>query len=386
MATIKDAMYVLRTLKKFKYEAFFVGGCVRDYLMKKDSNDIDITTNAKPHEVMKLFKAKPTGIQYGTVSIPKEGYNIEITTYRKDGVYLDNRHPETVEEVLTVEEDVKRRDFTINGLVMNDAMQIFDHVGGKDDIKNKMIRAIGNPEERFNEDALRILRAVYFQAKLGFQIEKETRLAMELQKDLLNNIAKERVLNETLKILKAPQQLKALKTLDTTGLSKVLPGLDKGVKYIVDTQKEPLFIDAFFALCFTLNGSVPSEWKFSNVAKNKYEKVVELVNLRKPLSDVDLFTYGLEICLLANKVSFLLNYTPFQKTALENRFETLPIKSSVDLKFRANDLLKLLNRKQGAWVSKYIDELTVLVLEKKIDNNADALKAYVLKKEANNEK
>lgn len=387
MATIKDAMYVLRALKKSGYEAFFVGGCVRDYLMKKDSNDIDITTNAKPHEVMKVFKkAKPTGIQYGTVSIPNENYSIEITTYRKDGVYIDNRHPETVEEVLTVEEDVKRRDFTINGLVMNDAMQIFDHVGGKDDIKNKMIRAIGEPTERFNEDALRILRAVYFQAKFGFQIEKNTRTAMEEQKELIHNLAKERVLNETLKILKEKEQLKALKTLDTTGISRILPGLEKGIKYIVETQKEPLFIDTFFALCFTLNGSVPFEWKFSNVAKNKYEKTVHLVNMRRPLTDVDLFTYGLEICLLANKVSFLLNYTPFQKQALEKRFETLPIKSSLDLKFRANDLIQLLNKKQGAWVSKYIDELTILVLEQKIENTYDSIKAYVLKKEANHEK
>src|SRR5690606_8604630 len=140
---------------------------------------------------------------------------IEITTYRKDGVYLDNRHPEEVIPVVTVEEDVQRRDFTINGLVMNDVLQISDFVGGKDDIKNKIIRAIGNPDERFKEDALRILRAVYFQSKLGFQIEKDTRQSMADNRLLLNNIAKERILNETLKVLREPHQLKALKTLDT---------------------------------------------------------------------------------------------------------------------------------------------------------------------------
>ncbi|MDY0347080.1 MAG: CCA tRNA nucleotidyltransferase [Acholeplasma sp.] len=386
MATIKDALYVLRTLKKNKYEAYFVGGCVRDYLMRKDSNDIDITTNANPYDVMKLFKAKPTGLQYGTVSIPKEGYSIEITTYRKDGVYLDNRHPEEVIPVVTVEEDVQRRDFTINGLVMNDVLQISDFVGGKDDIKNKIIRAIGNPDERFKEDALRILRAVYFQSKLGFQIEKDTRQSMADNRLLLNNIAKERILNETLKVLREPHQLKALKTLDTTLISEVLPGLSKGIKYIVDTQKDPLFIDSFFSLCFSLNGSVPSEWKFSNIARNKYEKVVELVNQKRELTNLDLYTYGLEISILSNKVSFLLGYSAFQKSSLEKRFETLPVKSAMDLKLRASDLLNLIPKKQGAWVQKYLDEMVLLVLEEKLDNTYDALKAYVLKKEASHEK
>ena len=386
MATIKDALYVLRTLKKNKYEAYFVGGCVRDYLMRKDSNDIDITTNANPYDVMKLFKAKPTGLQYGTVSIPKEGYSIEITTYRKDGVYLDNRHPEEVIPVVTVEEDVQRRDFTINGLVMNDVLQISDFVGGKDDIKNKIIRAIGNPDERFKEDALRILRAVYFQSKLGFQIEKDTRQSMADNRLLLNNIAKERILNETLKVLREAHQLKALKTLDTTLISEVLPGLSKGIKYIVDTQKDPLFIDSFFSLCFSLNGSVPSEWKFSNIARNKYEKVVELVNQKRELTNLDLYTYGLEISILSNKVSFLLGYSAFQKSSLEKRFETLPVKSAMDLKLRASDLLTLIPKKQGAWVQKYLDEMVLLVLEEKLDNTYDALKAYVLKKEASHEK
>ena len=386
MDAIKQSFYVMRALKKQNFEAYFVGGCVRDYLLKRDTIDVDIATNANPYKVMDITKAKPTGLPYGTVSIQKDKFKIEITTYRRDGKYTDNRHPDEVIPVQTIEDDVKRRDFTINGLAMNDLYQIFDYVGGKEDLRLKIIRAIGNPDERFQEDSLRILRAAYFQAKLGFQIEKETRLSMANNKGLLKNLPNERVFTELIKMLKEPNQLTALKTLDTTGISKELPGLEKGIRFIIDNMKEPLFIDAFFALSFTLNGSVPPAWKFSNIARLKYEKVVELVNRNQPLSDVDLFTQGLEICLLTNKVSFLLGRSTNQKRALEERFEKLPIKSALDLKLRGSDLITILNKKQGAWVSKYIDEMVYAVLENKVENTFEALKRYIIEKEAKHEK
>lgn len=386
MDAIKQSLYVIRALKKQNFEAFFVGGCVRDYLLKRETADVDIATSANPYKVMDITKAKPTGIPYGTVSIQKEKLKIEITTYRRDAQYTDNRHPDEVIPVQTLEEDVKRRDFTINGLAMNDSYQIFDYVNGKEDLRLKIIRAIGNPDERFKEDSLRILRAAYFQAKLGFQIEKETRLSMAANKDLIQNLPNERVFTELIKLLKEPNQLDALKTLDSTGISKVLPGLDKGIKFIIDTMKEPIFIDAFFGLCFSLHGSVPQAWKFSNVARLKYEKVVELVNRNQALSDIDLFTQGLEIALLTNKVSFLLGKSSNQKRALEERFQNLPIKSALDLKLRGSDLISITNKKQGAWVSKAIDDMVVAVLEKRVKNDVEALKAYVLEKETKHEK
>ena len=386
MDAIKQSLYVIRALKKQNFEAFFVGGCVRDYILKRETADVDIATSANPYKVMDITKAKPTGIPYGTVSIQKEKLKIEITTYRRDAQYTDNRHPDEVIPVQTLEEDVKRRDFTINGLAMNDAYQIFDYVGGKEDLRLKIIRAIGNPDERFKEDSLRILRAAYFQSKLGFQIEKETRLSMASNKDLILNLPNERVFTELIKLLKEPNQLNALKTLDTTGISKVLPGLEKGIKFIIDNMKEPVFIDAFFGLCFSLNGSVPAAWKFSNIARLKYEKVVELVNRNQVLSDVDLFTQGLEIALLTNKVSFLLGKSANQKRALEERFQNLPIKSALDLKLRGSDLINITNKKQGAWVSKAIDDMVIAVLEKRVENDVEALKAYVLEKETKHEK
>lgn len=381
MRQLKQALFVIRTLKQNGFEAYFVGGCVRDYLLRKETNDIDITTNASPSKVMKLFGAKPTGIKYGTVSFQKNDLNIEITTYRIDGPYLDNRHPEEVIEAPSVEEDIKRRDFTINGLIMNDSFIVIDHVGGKEDLKNKFIRSIGDPKTRFSEDSLRILRAVYFQSKLGFQIERETREQMSENKNLLDNLPNERVLNEMLKILKGDFQLRALKTLETTGLSKKLPGLEKGIAFINQNIKESVYIDAFFGLCFSLDNQVPQAWKFSNVIRNKYETVVKLVNSNVEIDAFTLYTYGLEICQLSNKVSFLLGRSPFQKSKIEQTFENLPLKSVVDLKFKAKDLIELTGKKQGAWVSKLLDELVREVLLGNVNNTFEDLKIYVQSRE-----
>ncbi|NLN50055.1 MAG: CCA tRNA nucleotidyltransferase [Acholeplasmataceae bacterium] len=319
MNSIDNGMFVVKKLKRNKYEAYFVGGCVRDYLLNQQVNDIDITTNATPNQVMALFKnAKPTGLKYGTVTVLHDLHNIEVTTYRVDGTYLDYRRPEEVFLTDLVTEDVKRRDFTINGLLMDENYKIYDYIDGQKDLENKTIRAIGNPNERFNEDALRLLRATYFQAKLGFSIEAETKAAMKANASKIDHLPNERILNEVLKMLAEKHQIEGLKTIEETTLSRHLPGLEKGIKYINQNFKERVFIDTFFALCFSLNGFVDERWKFSNIHKNKYQKVVELVIAEKDIDKFVLYEYGLEISTLANKILFLLGKKPNQKTRIKN--------------------------------------------------------------------
>jgi tRNA nucleotidyltransferase (CCA-adding enzyme) len=263
METIRNGRFVIEKLKSNGHEAYYVGGCVRDHLLGLEIRDIDITTSAKPFEVLKLFKSEPTGLKYGTITVLHEKVNIEVTTYRVDGTYEDFRKPTEVTLTDSKEEDVKRRDFTINGLLMDENYEITDYVGGQEDLQNHIIRAIGNPVERFNEDALRLLRAVYFQTKLGFQIDKDTRDAMKENAHLITHLPNERVLNETLKILSGDYQLMGLKTIETTGLSKYLPGLEKGINFINENLKDRIFIDSFFVLCFSLHGSVPNDWKLN---------------------------------------------------------------------------------------------------------------------------
>ena len=199
----REAKIALNILIKNGFEAYVVGGCVRDSLLGIVPNDWDITTSAKPGEIIDCFqnyRTINTGLKHGTLTVIIEGMQIEITTYRIDGRYSDNRHPDSVFFTDDVSYDLKRRDFTINSLAYNNN-GIVDLFGGIDNIKNKIIKCVGDPDERFNEDGLRILRALRFASVLEFTIDHETSVSIHRNKGLLNSISKERIANEFNKFL-----------------------------------------------------------------------------------------------------------------------------------------------------------------------------------------
>lgn len=198
----ENVKYILNELYKNGYEGYIVGGCVRDHLMGKEPHDYDITTSALPEEVKEIFPhTVDTGIQHGTVTviIDKTGY--EITTYRIDGEYKDNRHPEEVIFTDRLSGDLSRRDFTINAIAYNDVKGYVDLFGGIEDIKRRVIRGVGEPAKRFQEDALRMMRAVRFSAQLDFAIEENTLNALKENADLIRNISIERIREEFFKLI-----------------------------------------------------------------------------------------------------------------------------------------------------------------------------------------
>ena len=179
----KDVEYIIDQIELNGYEAYVVGGCVRDTLLGKEPHDYDICTSATPDEMLKIFKddrVVPTGLKHGTVTIVINGTGYECTTYRIDGDYSDGRRPDNVQFTKDLYEDLKRRDFTINAIAYNPVSGLIDPFNGCSDIKDKIIRCVGSPTDRFNEDALRIMRAIRFSAQLGFDVEEETR------KEILN--------------------------------------------------------------------------------------------------------------------------------------------------------------------------------------------------------
>ncbi|NMP37090.1 MAG: HD domain-containing protein [Clostridiales bacterium] len=198
---------VLKIIKRLSgsgFEAYAVGGCVRDSLMGKTPNDWDITTSALPQQIkaaLPEYKSIDVGIQHGTVCIISEGEKVEVTSFRTDGKYTDNRHPESVSFTSSLHEDLSRRDFTINAMAYNDKDGIVDIFGGAADIRKHIIRCVGEPERRFNEDALRILRGMRFASVLGFEIEEDTAKAIHSNKSLLENISAERINAELDKLL-----------------------------------------------------------------------------------------------------------------------------------------------------------------------------------------
>ena len=196
--------YIIETFWNNGFEAYCVGGSIRDQLMGVEIGDWDITTSALPEETKELFKDEKiidTGIKHGTVSIIKDHEPIEVTTFRIDGEYIDNRHPECVSFTRNLSEDLKRRDFTVNALAYSHSSGLVDLYGGLNDIENKIIRTVGEAEKRFNEDGLRIMRALRFASTLNFTIEEKTKKAIHKQKDLLKNISVERISVELNKLL-----------------------------------------------------------------------------------------------------------------------------------------------------------------------------------------
>lgn len=223
-----NAATIISTLQENGYEAYIVGGCVRDAILGKEPDDWDITTSAKPEQVKKLFRRTiDTGIEHGTVTVmfDKEGY--EVTTYRVDGKYTDHRRPTSVTFTASLIEDMKRRDFTINAMAYNDDEGLVDHFEGISDLEKKVIRCVGKPEERFDEDALRILRAVRFAAQLDFTIEEQTKEAIRNQAQFLKDISAERIQVELTKLLLSahPDKLRDAYELGVTAV--VLPEFDK---------------------------------------------------------------------------------------------------------------------------------------------------------------
>ena len=222
------AARILRVLEDHGYEAFVVGGCVRDSLLGRNPNDWDITTSALPLQVKALFRRTiDTGLKHGTVTVLMDGEPFEVTTYRVDGEYLDGRHPSEVTFTASLQEDLQRRDFTINAMAYSEKKGLQDLFGGLPDLEKGLIRAVGDPAKRFGEDALRIMRAVRFAAQLGYEVEADTVQAMKELAPTLSKISAERIAAELEKLLVSPHPEKLKMAYECGITAVILPEFDR---------------------------------------------------------------------------------------------------------------------------------------------------------------
>ena len=279
-----EIQFIIDTLNKNGFEAYLVGGCVRDMLMDIPPHDYDITTSAPPEAILTLFeKTVPTGIKHGTVTVINGGIAAEVTTYRADGDYTDHRRPKSVTFVKSLKEDLARRDFTVNAIAYNKTKGVKDFFGGIKDINNKILRAVGEPKKRFREDALRILRLFRFASVLEFTPEKETLNAALKCAPLLESISAERISSELRKAIngKKPAALKPL--TDIRGLEFIgikAPDYSK----IIPLQGEGL---ALFGFLYSSTDNLISALEFlkpSNKEKKLYQNILTLLSLPLPQS------------------------------------------------------------------------------------------------------
>ena len=219
--------YVINKLCCAGFEAYAVGGCVRDHLMGKTPGDYDVTTSAKPEEMLKVFSSDrviETGLKHGTLTVLREGMPIETTTYRIDGSYADGRHPDKVTFTPELGLDLCRRDFTVNAMAYSETKGIIDLFGGENDLENGIIRCVGSPDERFNEDGLRILRALRFASVLDFELDADCADSVRRLRGLLGKISRERIYTETTKLLLGKGARRILSTFPEV-ISFIFPAL-----------------------------------------------------------------------------------------------------------------------------------------------------------------
>lgn len=283
-------LYILDTLTEHGFEAYIVGGCVRDYLLGLTPHDFDVTTNALPEDVIEIFeKTVPTGIKHGTITVIADGEPIEVTTFRTESGYSDSRHPDKTEFVTDIKFDLSRRDFTVNAMAYNEQSGLIDLFGGKEDLKNRILRAVGDPEKRFSEDALRILRLFRFAAQLDFSIEEKTlRDALNLSQNLCK-ISSERIFSELYKSVSGKNSKAMIPLIENGGLGFLNITRLPDFEVIADCRTKPNL--AFFAFlyysCEDLCGTL-EKLKVSNSLKSYCLTLERLMNSERPKNSADI--------------------------------------------------------------------------------------------------
>ena len=370
-----SAINVLEKFNEAGYEAYFVGGCVRDYLLNDEFSDIDITTNALPEEVKQIFrKSIDTGIQHGTVTILVNGDNFEVTTFRTEDDYIDHRTPEKVEFVSDLKEDLDRRDFTINAMALDSNGKLYDYHCGERDLRNKVIKTVNNPNERFFEDALRMLRAFRFSSKLGFEIEENTLKAIKNNAELIKFVSIERIVNEFRKLLTGRGNKRSLELLLDSNLNNYIPFLDE-ISKIIDFSNYT-FCQSLYILSKINDISFEKlkELKLSNKEIKQikiYEKINEEFSSNVPL-EIILYNYDV------NDVSFIASYSNYCDNEDIERIK-LPIKSFNDIAITSMEIISIIDKPTGPWIKEIIKKLEEDIILFKIDNTKKDILDFLMK-------
>lgn len=380
MTYLEAGLEVLKLMHMNGYEAYFVGGFVRDHILGQQANDIDIATNALPEQISNIFKVIHSGIKYNCVTIIYENYTFEATTYRLEEEYHDNRHP-VYKVASTLSSDLKRRDFTINAMAMDIDFNVIDLFGGLDDLNKEVIKTVNEPTKRFTEDALRMLRAAYFSAKLGFAIDKETLLAMKKCSYLVQNLSIDRITWELEKLINSKHYKKGIEYLVDTNIAPYLGGFKKGIYLVNEKNIDNLTWELFLSLSFYENVSNLKDIHFKKDITSIVLDVIKLAkeNPKNNFDNIYLFENGYELCKLVNKVNVIINEKKDNELLIDKNYQLLPIKKMSDLTIKGQDIIDNINLKDNRFVGKILLDVRNLVLNNKIINEKEAILKYIRK-------
>ncbi|MCP3030716.1 CCA tRNA nucleotidyltransferase [Halobacillus sp. A1] len=384
---LKHAFEIIHNIEQKGGRAHIVGGAVRDSFLDRPLGDIDLASSFSPDQVMQAFdKVIPVGAEHGTVIIRYKGVSYEITTYRSETAYADYRHPDQVEFIDSIEDDLARRDFTINAMAFNSAAELIDPYGGKMDLERKIIRAVGVPEERFEEDPLRILRALRFASQLRFNLDNPLVQAIRVCAPLLRHISVERKAVEFEKLLAGEGYKRILPLCLSLKIGSFLPMFNKELSLLKKLPACNLKNMAEVITFYLMQGSAYTvhdwvkEWKLSNRVKLEALHLYDAVKAFSfETEDYDWILYQLPAHLqvhLINVAKALDCKIDGKQLAL--RYEKLPIKSKKELSFQAEDLIQAFpGSEKGRWIGDSLQRIEKAVVLKKIANEYQVIKEWV---------
>lgn len=380
---------ILELIEEAGYEAYFVGGSVRDYILGRPINDVDIATSATPQEIKRIFpNTADIGIDHGTVLVITDTGTYEITTFRTESGYSDFRRPDAVKFVRSLTEDLQRRDFTMNAIAMDKTGKIIDPFNGKRDLAQKRIITVGNPHERFHEDALRMMRALRFVSQLDFELDQETFDSLKENAQNISEIAVERILVEFEKLAAGSNKIKAFSLLLESGLYQYLPLFSSKKDHLMDLLNLPLHqLNAAEIWSIIMIHTKDQEieealraWKLPLKTIRNVQRTIKLVKSKEP-SAIDVFQAGHGITVQAAKVRAALNAGNVSD-AEENahqRYNELIIKQMSDLAVTGTDLLIWHQEKPGPWVKEYLEKILKAVLNEELRNDKEEIKRWLVK-------
>ncbi len=394
----EKALPVLNKIVDAGFEAYFVGGSVRDRILGLIVNDVDIATSAMPHEIKQIFKRTvDVGIEHGTVMVLENDESYEITTFRTESTYKDFRHPDSVTFVRSLTDDLMRRDFTMNAIAMDIEGHLIDPFDGLVDLGKRIIRAVGKPQERFQEDALRMMRAVRFAAQLDFEIEGETLLSIRENAHLLEKIAVERIQVEFEKLLTGEWYFIGLASMIKTNLYVYCPGLaDKKDAMMTLIERSISFQNirqAWAYLLFQINAHHTDgafeprpflkAWKLSNQMIKDAITLFKAFNIRLEegyLNDWQLFHLGAKFSL---EVEDLMEHEGRKQEHLKvlERYDNLPIKDKDELAVTGNHLMQETKTRPGRWMGEALEKALKAVIYKEIPNEKEAIVHWLKEKQ-----
>ena len=355
------SLKVLKELEKHGYKAFIVGGFVRDYILGIESKDVDICTNATPKEIMAVFKdsALPK-MEYGAVTLFYKKKRFEITTFRREIRYLNNRKPVEIEYINDLLEDLKRRDFRMNTLCLDKSGNILDYLNGRDDIDGRVINTVGDPDYKFSQDSLRILRAVRFATTLNFKLSDEVKAAIIRNKSEVKDLSFDRKKQELDKIFASSNISYGISLIKELGLD-----FELGISNLNKVPLNSCLLAVWASIDFK------EGYVFTSNEREIINNVREV--LKAKIDIFSLYKYGLYVNQLAADI------LKIDKCKVTELYESLPIRSRKEIDITSKDIMDLLNKKPGSYFRDIYSDLERKILKKELNNTKKEISSYILK-------